>query len=117
MADKETVLDWGICLSRHLQVLAALYPEHFPPNCVARLKHDCFYSGLPKCLKAMVAYHKASPQEKMYSDYQKAARVAEKKDSMELSKSPKNQAVVNTGKPRVTSFLPLAEAQGDPAGT
>ena len=30
MADKETVLDWGICLSRHLQVLAASF--HFPPD-------------------------------------------------------------------------------------
>ena len=32
MADKETVLDWGVCLSRHLQVLAASFPNHFPPN-------------------------------------------------------------------------------------
>ena len=31
MADKETMLDWGICLSRHLQVLAASFPDHFPP--------------------------------------------------------------------------------------
>ena len=27
MADKETVLDWGICLLRHLQVLAASFPD------------------------------------------------------------------------------------------
>ena len=32
MADKETVLDWGIHLSRHLQVLAASFPNHFPPD-------------------------------------------------------------------------------------
>ena len=30
MADKETVLDWGICLSRHPQVLATSFPDHFP---------------------------------------------------------------------------------------
>ena len=48
MADKETVSDWGICLSRHLQVLAASFPDSFPPNCVAELKRDCFYGGLPK---------------------------------------------------------------------
>ena len=35
MADKETVLDWGICLSRHLQILAASFPDHFPPDCIA----------------------------------------------------------------------------------
>ena len=46
MADKETVLDWGICLLRHLQVLAASFPNHFPPNCVAKLKRDCFYGRL-----------------------------------------------------------------------
>ena len=32
MVDKETVSDWDICLLRHLQVLAALFPECFPPN-------------------------------------------------------------------------------------
>ena len=48
MADKETVLDWGVHLSRHLQVLATSFPDHFPPECVAELKRDCFYSRLPK---------------------------------------------------------------------
>ena len=88
MAGKETVSDWDICLSRHLQVLAASFPEHFPPDCMAELKYGCFYSGLPKCLKAMGAYLKSSPQEKTYSDYLQATREAEKEDSMELSQSP-----------------------------
>ena len=52
MADKETILDWGIHLSRHLQVLTALFPDCFSPNCVAELKWDCFYGRLPKRLKA-----------------------------------------------------------------
>ena len=30
MADGETVLDWGVFLSRHLQILAASFPDHFP---------------------------------------------------------------------------------------
>ena len=38
MADKETVSDWGVCLSRHLQVLAASFPNCFPRNHVAELK-------------------------------------------------------------------------------
>ena len=38
MADKETVLDWGVCLSRHLEVLAASFPDCFPPDCEAELK-------------------------------------------------------------------------------
>ena len=84
MADKETVSDWGICLSRHLQVLAASFPDLFPPDHVAELKRDCFYGGLPKQLKAMVAYLNAGPQVRTYSDYLRAAREAEKEDSIEL---------------------------------
>ena len=38
MVDKETVMDLGICLLRHLQVLAASFPNHLPPNHVAELK-------------------------------------------------------------------------------
>ena len=86
MADKETILDWGIHLLRHLQVLAALFQECFPPDPMwADLKCDCFYGGLPKWLKAMVAYPNASQQEKTYSNYLWATREAEKEDSMELS--------------------------------
>ena len=48
MADKEMVLDWGVFLSRHLQILAASFPDCFPPEHVAKLKRDRFYGGLPK---------------------------------------------------------------------
>ena len=48
MADKETVSDWGVRLSRHLQILAAPFPDCFPPDRVAELKRDRFYGGLPK---------------------------------------------------------------------
>ena len=48
MADKETVLDWGVYLSRHLQIVAASFPDCFPPDRVAELKRDCFYGGLLK---------------------------------------------------------------------
>ena len=48
MADKETVSDWGVHLSRHLQILAGSFPDCFPPDCVAEWKRDHFYGGLPK---------------------------------------------------------------------
>ena len=102
-------MDWGVHLSRHLQVLAASFPEHFPPDHVAELKHDCFCGGLPKWLKAIVAYLKASPQEKMYSDYLRAAREAEKEDFIEPSQS---QTANNTAKHKVTSFFPLQKLKG-----
>ena len=61
MADKETVLDWGVCLSRHFQILAASFPDCFPLDCVVELKRDHFYGRLPKRLKVMVAYLKVGP--------------------------------------------------------
>ena len=42
MADKETVLDWGICLSGHLQILAASFPDCFPPRSCSRTKERSF---------------------------------------------------------------------------
>ena len=48
MGKKETVSDWGVHLSWHLQILAATFPECFPPDCVAKLKCHQFYSWLPK---------------------------------------------------------------------
>ena len=109
MGEKETVSDWGVCLLRHLQVLPASFLECFPPDCVAELKLDHFYSGLPKWLKAMVAYLKASTNEKTNSDYLWAAREAEKKEAMEPSRC---QTTINTAKPKVISFFPLWKLKG-----
>ena len=47
MADKETVSDGGVCLSRHLQILAASFPDCFPSDCVAELKRDHFMVDFP----------------------------------------------------------------------
>ena len=112
MADRENVLDWGVHLSRHLQILAASFPDHFPPDCVAELKRDHFYGGLPKRLKVMVAYLKAGPQVRMYSDYLRATREAEKEDSIELSRSSRKQTTDGPSKPRTTSFFPLRKLKG-----
>ena len=113
MADKETVSDWGVCLSRHLQILAASVPDCIPPEGVAELKRDCFYGGLPKWLKAMVAYLKVEPQVRMYSDYLRATREAEKEDLIELSQSSRFQMTDGPSKPRTTSFFPLRKLKGN----
>ena len=68
MAEKENVSNWGVCLLRHLQILATSFPDHFPPERVAELKGDHFYGRLPKWLKVIVAYLKAEPQVRMYSE-------------------------------------------------
>ena len=113
MADKETVSDWGICLSRHLQILAASFPDHFPPDSVGELKMDRFYGRLPKQLKVMVAYLKVGSQVRMYSDYLRAAMEAEKEDSIELPQSSRIQAADGPSKPRTTSFFPLRKLKGN----
>ena len=112
MADKETVLDWGVHPTRHLQILAASFPDQFPPDCVAELKRDQFYGGLPKQLKLMVAYLEVGPQVRTYSDYLRAAREAEKEDSIELSQNPRIQASDDPSKPRPTSFFSLRKLKG-----
>ena len=109
MGEKETISDWGVCLPRHLQAIAASFLECFPPDCVAELKHDHFCGGLPKRLKAMVTYLKASPQEKTYYDYQQAAREAKKEDSMEPYQS---HTLNNTTTPKSASFFPLWKLKG-----
>ena len=110
MANKETVSDWGIHLSQHLQILVASFPDQFPPEHVAELKRDWFYGGLPKSLKAMMAYLKARPRVRKYSDY--LTREAEKEDSIKLSQSPRAPATDGPSKLRATSFFPLRKLKG-----
>ena len=100
---KRDSVRWGVYLSKHLQVLVASFPEHFPLDHIAVLKHDHFYGGLPKQLKAMVTYLEASTNKKTYSSYLWAVREAEKEEVMEPSHS---QMAVNPTKPKVMSFLP-----------
>ena len=113
MADKETVSDWVVHLSRHRQVLAASFPDCFPPDQVAELKRHHFFGRLPKWLKVMVAYLKVGPQVRTYSDYLRAAWEAEKEDSIELSQGPRTQMTDNPPKPRTTSFFPLRKLKGN----
>ena len=98
---------------RHLQVIAASFPDCFPPGQVAELKRDCFYGRLPKQLKAMVAYLRAGLQVRTYSDYLRAAWEAEKEDFMELPRGPLTQTTDNPPKPWATSFFPLQKLQGN----
>ena len=62
----------------------------------------------------MVAYLKASPHEKAYSDYLWAAREAEKEESMELSQNSQSQTIDNnSAKPKTASFFPLQQLKGN----
>ena len=108
MANKTMVSDWGVHLLRHLQILAASFPERVLLDQVAELKWDHFYSGLPTWLKAMLAYLKATANEKTYSDYLQAVQEAGE-EAMETSQS---WAMPSTSKLRATSFFPLQKLKG-----
>ena len=60
----------------------------------------------------MVAYLKAGPQVRTYSDYLRATREAKKKDSIELPGSSRSQLTDGLSKPRTTSFFPLRKLKG-----
>ena len=89
------------------------FPTDSPPEHVAELKRDRFYCRLPKRLKVMVACLKAGPQVRTYSDYLRAAREAEKEDTIELSQSPRAPATDGSSKLRATSFFPLRKLKGN----
>ena len=57
----------------------------------------------------MVAYLNVGPQVRMYSDYLRAGREAEKEDSIELPRGPRTQTIDGAPKPRTTSFFPPEE--------
>ena len=61
----------------------------------------------------MVAYLKAGPQVRTYSDYFRATREAKKEDSIELSQSSRIQTADGPSKPRTTSFFPLRKLKGN----
>ena len=61
----------------------------------------------------MVAYLKVGPQVRTYSDYLRAAREAEKEDTIELSQSPRVPATDGPSKLRATSFFPLRKSKGN----
>ena len=60
----------------------------------------------------MVAYLKAGPQVRTYSDYLRATREAKKEDSIKLSRSPRPPATNGPTRPRATSFFPLRKLKG-----
>ena len=112
MGEKETVSDWGVCLLRHLQALTASFPECFPLDCLAKL--ECittFTVDSLKGSKAMVAYMKASINEKMYSNYLQAAREAEKEEAMEPIPCSQTGLLIQP-KLKVMSFFPLQKLKG-----
>ena len=61
----------------------------------------------------MVAYLKAGPQVRTYSDYLRATQEDKKEKSLELPQGPRTQATNAPPKPRSTSFFPLKKLKGN----
>ena len=95
MADKETVLDCGVHLLRHLQVLAASFPDCSPQSSSRVKERPLLWwdSQVTKCDGG----HLGSGE----------------KDSKELPRGPRTQTTNNTPKPWATSFFPLLKLKGN----
>ena len=93
--------------------IGSLFPRPFSSRSCRRTEEGLFYGGLPKQLKVMVAYLKAGPQVRIYSDYLRATREAKKEDSIELSWGSRFQTTDGPSKPRPTSFFPLRKLKGN----
>ena len=61
----------------------------------------------------MIVHLKVGLQVRTYSDYQRAAREAEKDDSIELPQGPRTQTADGPPKQRTTSFFPLRNLKGN----
>ena len=61
MVDKETVSDWGIHLLRHLQVLAASFPDHFLPDHVAEFEDGLLLQWTFQVIKSDGSLPKGRP--------------------------------------------------------
>ena len=115
MADKETVLDWGICLSRNLQVLATSLPWSFSPkSCLAELKRDCFYSRPSQVIKSNGSLPKGRSAGETVLRLPKGHLGGwAKEHSIELPWGPRTQTTDGPPKPRTTSFFPLRKLKGN----
>ena len=113
MADKETISDWGICLSRHLQVLAtSCFQNASLLTMWLSWNVTTFMVGYPNILKPWWPTSRPAHRKGTYSNYLWVTREAEKEDSRELSQSPLSQATDNTVKLKVTSFFLLQKLKG-----
>ena len=63
--------------------------------------------------QVMLAYLKAGPQVRTYTNYLRATREAEKEDSIELPQRSRTKLLMAPLKPRTTSFFPLRRLKGN----
>ena len=92
MADKETVSDWGIHLSRHLQVLAASFPDHFHPDRVMGAEEGLLLWWTSQVIKSNGSLPEGGSTGENIFKLPKGHQGAEKKDSIELPRSSRTQA-------------------------
>ena len=105
---------WRLCQSGGGSVKALPNSCGFIPRMLSTRSHSWIdvwplLWGLPKWFNVMVAYLKASGNEKMYLDYLQVAQEAEKEEAMEPSCNP---SMASTNKPWAMSFFPLWKIKG-----
>ena len=110
MANKETVSDWGVCLSRHLQILAVLIPRKVPtrPHCWSEVRLLLQWTAQAGWRWGWATSRQLLMRRHTWTTFVWAWE-AEKEEVMETSQS---LALASMSKPKVTSFFPLWKLKG-----
>ena len=116
MADKETVLDWSIHLSRHLQFLAASFPDCFPPAMWLSWSKTTFNAGYPNALKQWWPILRPAHKKRLILITFGLWGMQRRKTPWSYPKALKTKQWITPLNPELQIF-PLMEAQGEPAST
>ena len=113
MADKETKSDWGIHLSRHLQVLSASFPDHFSPRSCDGAEEGLLLWQTSQAIDGNGSLPEDGTHVRTYSDYLRAAREAEKEDLIELPQSSRTQTADGLPNQGLLASSPLRKLKGN----
>ena len=113
MADEETVSDWGICLSRLLQVLAASFTDCFPPDCVAELEERLLLWQTFQMIKSNGSLSEGGSAGEDILRLPKDHQGGWEGRFYRVAPMPQTPNCWWSPKPRTTSFFPLRRLKGN----
>ena len=93
--------------------ISSFLPRPLSPRMCSKTEEGSLLWWTSQVTESDGSLPEGGPQVRTYSDYLRAAREAEKEDSIKLSWSSKIQTTDGPSKPRTTSFFPLRKLKGN----
>ena len=112
MADRETVSDWGIHLSRYLQVLAALFPECFPQTMWPSWNTTTSMAGYPNILQPWWPTLRPTHRKRLILITCGLQGKQRRKTPWSYPKAHETKQPITLPNPRMTSFFPCRSLRG-----